>query len=121
MGGTECRIVGPLTAGETRPCGSGRGRDAEEIRDDPGMHLPGELDERCCAGASGEQAFGAKTAAQRAWGEVFARVPTGEEPSLGMPRGCGDEVDHRIPEDFREFDRLGPDGERYGPRVRIDL
>lgn len=39
------------------------------------MHLPGELDERCGACASREQAFGAKTTAQRARGEVIAWVP----------------------------------------------
>jgi hypothetical protein len=101
----ESRIVGPFTAGETRPRGGGGGRDAQEFRNDPGLHLTGEFDKRCCAGASGEQAFGAKTAAQRAWGWVFAWVPTAEEPSLGMPHGCVDEVDYRIREDFGEFDR----------------
>lgn len=69
------------------------------------MQLPGELDERCRAGAPGKQAFGAKATAERPRGEVTARVPAGEGPSLGMPHGCVDEVHYRIREDFGEFDR----------------
>ena len=45
------------------------------------MQLPCEFDERCCAGAPGKQAFGAKTTAQWARGEVAAWVPAGEQPS----------------------------------------
>lgn len=59
------------------------------------MQLPGELDERCRAGAPGKQAFGAKATAERPRGEVTARVPAGEQPPFrmrgrGEPRGDGD-------------------------------
>lgn len=39
--GTECRIVGPVTAGETRPCGGGRGRDAEKSEERSGDAFAG--------------------------------------------------------------------------------
>lgn len=85
------------------------------------MQLPGELDERCRAGAPGKQAFGAKATAERPRGEVTARVPAGEQPPFRMAL-CGiDELDDGVAEDRGDLDRLGPDGERHGPRARVDL
>lgn len=85
------------------------------------MQLPGELDERCRAGAPGKQTFGAKTAAQRARGEVTAGVPAGEQPSFWVVLGSIDKFDDGVAEDLGELDRLGSDGECYGLRARIDL
>ena len=85
------------------------------------MQLPGELDERCRAGAPGKQAFGAKATAERPRGEVTARVPAGEQPPFRMAL-CGiDELDDGVAEDLWDLDRLGSDGERHGLRARIDL
>lgn len=72
------------------------------------MQLPGELDERCRAGAPGKQAFGAKATAERPRGEVTARVPAGEQPPFRMAL-CGiDELDDGVAEDRGDLDRLGP-------------
>ncbi len=75
-------------------------RRSETIR---GMQLPGELDERCRAGAPGKQTFGAKTAAQRArGGEVTAGgVPAGgEQPSFWVVLGSIDKFDDGVAEDL---------------------